>query len=127
DVRHDPPRTSSRLDHASASASFSGTALPRSTSSPPPRSPSWVGDERNDGLSEAGTPPLALEEGVRLAGKYRLLRTAGFGGMAQLWVAHNESTGAEVCIKVLVPETNDDESVQRFRREAYAVARLSHR
>jgi eukaryotic-like serine/threonine-protein kinase len=64
---------------------------------------------------------------MRLAGKYRLVRPAGFGGMAQLWVAHNEATGAEVCIKVLVPEANDDESVQRFRREAYAVARLSHR
>lgn len=62
-----------------------------------------------------------------LARKYRLLRTAGFGGMAQLWVAKNESTGAEVCIKILVPERSDDESVERFRREAYAAARLSHR
>ena len=47
--------------------------------------------------------------------------------MAQLWVATNEATGAEVCVKILVPETSDDESVERFRREAYAAARLSHR
>ncbi len=47
--------------------------------------------------------------------------------MAQLWVATNEATGAEVCIKILVPDTFDDDSVQRFRREAYAAARLSHR
>ena len=68
-----------------------------------------------------------LEEGTLLARKYRLSRTAGFGGMAQLWVATNEATGAEVCIKILVPEQVDDDSVQRFRREAFAAARLSHR
>src|SRR4051812_18574819 len=62
-----------------------------------------------------------------LARKYRLLRPAGFGGMAPLWAANNESTGAEVCIKVLVPEKMDDEPVKRFRREANAAARLSHR
>lgn len=70
---------------------------------------------------------LVLDAGTVLAGKYRLVRPAGFGGMAQLWVATNESTGADVCVKVLVPESNDDESVKRFRREAHAAARLSHR
>jgi eukaryotic-like serine/threonine-protein kinase len=70
---------------------------------------------------------LPLEEGSVLARKYELLRAAGFGGMAQLWVAKNRATGAEVCIKVLVPEKTDDEIVERFRREAYAAARLSHR
>lgn len=68
-----------------------------------------------------------LEEGALLARKYRLTRPAGFGGMAQLWVATNEATGAEVCVKILVPDKSDDESVERFRREAYAAARLSHR
>ena len=62
-----------------------------------------------------------------LARKYRLTRLAGFGGMAQLWVATNEATGAEVCVKILIPQNSDDESVERFRREAYAAARLSHR
>jgi eukaryotic-like serine/threonine-protein kinase len=47
--------------------------------------------------------------------------------MAQLWVATNEATGAEVCVKILVPQQCDEESVARFRREAYAAARLSHR
>ena len=51
--------------------------------------------------------------------------------MAKLWVATNESTGAEVCVKLLVPDPdkreNDREAVERFRREAHAAARLSHR
>ena len=70
---------------------------------------------------------LKLEEGRVLARKYRLVKPAGFGGMAQLWVAKNEATAAEVCVKVLVPDASDDESVARFRREAHAAARLSHR
>jgi eukaryotic-like serine/threonine-protein kinase len=70
---------------------------------------------------------LKLEEGKVLARKYRLVKPAGFGGMAQLWVAKNESTAAEVCVKILVPDSADDESVARFRREAHAAAKLSHR
>jgi serine/threonine protein kinase len=68
--------------------------------------------------------------GQVIAKKYVLDRPAGFGGMAQLWVATNQSTGAEVCVKLLVPDSDkghDDESVERFRREAYAAASLSHR
>lgn len=74
---------------------------------------------------------LVLEQGRVLAKKYVLVRPAGFGGMAQLWVATNESTGAEVCIKMLVPDPekggHDEELVERFRREAHAAASLSHR
>jgi len=70
---------------------------------------------------------LALVEGTLLARKYRLARRAGFGGMAELWVATNEATGAEVCVKVLVLDADDEEAAARFRREAAAAARLSHR
>lgn len=76
--------------------------------------------------SDAGE--LEIEAGTVLASKYVLERPAGFGGMAELWVATNQSTGAEVCVKLLVPRANDGgEAVERFRREAYAAARLSHR
>jgi serine/threonine-protein kinase len=51
--------------------------------------------------------------------------------MAHLWVATNQATGAEVCVKILVPEADcredNEESIARFRREAHAAARLSHR
>ncbi len=89
----------------------------------------WTDDDRalRDGGDGSAPATIVLEEGSLLARKYRLDRTAGFGGMAQLWVATNEATGAEVCIKILVPDSFDDDSVQRFRREAYAAARLSHR
>ena len=85
-----------------------------SSSHPPAaaRSPSWADDDRAHGLHEepAGAS-LVLEAGTVLAGKYRLTRRAGFGGMAELWVATNEATGAEVCVKVLVCESSDAELV----------------
>ncbi len=72
---------------------------------------------------------LVLEQGQVIAKKYVLDRPAGFGGMAQLWVATNQATAAEVCVKILVPEKGEDDAelVERFRREAHAGARLSHR
>jgi eukaryotic-like serine/threonine-protein kinase len=69
---------------------------------------------------------------VVLAGKYILERPAGFGGMAELWVATNRSTSAEVCVKLLTRRADPKdpksiEDVERFRREAHAAANLRHR
>ncbi len=73
-------------------------------------------------------PRYELREGTVLAGKYRLIRPAGFGGMAAVWVAKNESTGAEVAVKVLLAdETQSSQASERFRREAHASAMLGHR
>jgi hypothetical protein len=100
--------------------------LPPSSSPPTEgRAPSTNDTDRaaRDAVDDVRPLSIVLEEGTLLAQKYRLARPAGFGGMAQLWVA----TGAEICIKILVPDNSDDESVERFRREAHAAARLSHR
>lgn len=74
---------------------------------------------------------LVLERGRIVAKKYVLERPAGFGGMAELWVATNQATGAEVCVKLLVLADSGDgyeeEAALRFRREAHAAASLSHR
>ena len=67
--------------------------------------------------------------GAMLAGKYTLLRPLGVGGMGVVWCARNESTGADVAIKMVLPRTLADkkEMAARFRREAMATARLRHR
>ena len=74
---------------------------------------------------------FAQEPGQVIAEKYVLERRAGFGGMAQLWVATNQATSAEVCVKLLVLDRtgahDDEEAVERFRREAHVAATLSHR
>jgi serine/threonine protein kinase len=75
-------------------------------------------------------PDLAIDlhPGVIVAEKYRLVRTAGLGGMAAVWVAKNEATGAEVALKMLMPTAGEPvEAAARFRREAHTAAQLTHR
>jgi eukaryotic-like serine/threonine-protein kinase len=62
-----------------------------------------------------------------IAGRYRLLRPLARGGMAEIWQAHDQTLDRDVAIKVLHAHlATDPDFVERFRREALAVARLSH-
>lgn len=61
-----------------------------------------------------------------LFGRYRLLGLIGQGGMGQVYRAHDMEIGRDVAIKVLPAGLAGERGyVQRFRREAYTVARLS--
>jgi tRNA A-37 threonylcarbamoyl transferase component Bud32 len=62
-----------------------------------------------------------------LAGRYRLERCLAVGGMAEVWVATDVVLDRQVAVKMLKPAlASDPRLVERFRREAVAVARLSH-
>ena len=69
----------------------------------------------------------ALEPGVRVGGKYRLVKRLGVGGMGEVWVAQNRATGADVAVKVCGEGLADEEALARFRHEARLGAMLSHR
>ncbi|HEY6462878.1 MAG TPA: serine/threonine protein kinase, partial [Polyangiaceae bacterium] len=43
----------------------------------------------------------------KVGGKFRLRRRIAAGGMGEVWVARNESTGADVALKVLRRGMND--------------------
>jgi serine/threonine protein kinase len=59
-------------------------------------------------------------------GHYRLIELLGRGGMGEVWRAYDTETKRIVAIKVLPSFLADDnEFVQRFRREAEAAARLN--
>jgi tRNA A-37 threonylcarbamoyl transferase component Bud32 len=61
-----------------------------------------------------------------LFGRYRLLDLIGQGGMGQVYRAHDTEIGRDVAIKVLPADLLGERGyVQRFRREAYTVARLN--
>ena len=68
-----------------------------------------------------------FETGQVIAGRYRVLRRLGAGGMADVYLAEDTTLGRKVAVKVLLKRYAGDESfVERFRREAQAAARINH-
>jgi eukaryotic-like serine/threonine-protein kinase len=62
-----------------------------------------------------------------IAERYELVELVGTGGMSSVYKAHDRLLERNVALKVLHPHYgDDDEYVERFRREARAVAQLSH-
>ena len=60
-------------------------------------------------------------------GRYRVERSVGRGGMAEVFLAHDTLLDRPVALKVLFPEyATDPAFVERFRREAQAAAGLQH-
>jgi serine/threonine-protein kinase len=60
-------------------------------------------------------------------GRYRVIRRLGSGGMANVYLAEDEELGRRVAIKVLDEKhANDEQFIERFRREAKNAASLSH-
>jgi serine/threonine-protein kinase len=70
-------------------------------------------------------PPIALEPGRLVAGRYRLLRPLGSGGSAHVWAARDESLGREVAVKALSGSTaQGGHERERLQREAQLLAAL---
>ena len=69
----------------------------------------------------------AIGTGELLKERYRLERTLGRGGMAAVWLGHDEVLDRPVAVKVLSDTIASDPGfVARFRREARMAAGLSH-
>src|SRR4051812_7190997 len=62
-----------------------------------------------------------------LADRYELVELVGSGGMSSVYRGRDRVLDRPVALKVLhLHFVGDDEHVERFRREARAVATLSH-
>jgi eukaryotic-like serine/threonine-protein kinase len=57
-------------------------------------------------------------------GSYHLQRLLGSGGMSEVYLAYDEATNREVAVKVMAG--NNNEYLERFRREAEAIEKLHH-
>ncbi len=78
-------------------------------------------------MAGSAPPPSPLPTGETLADRYLLERRIGQGGMAEVWVATDTDLDRKVAVKWLKTNLAADPVVaERFRREAIAVARLSH-
>ncbi|MBN1868751.1 protein kinase [Candidatus Sumerlaeota bacterium] len=66
-------------------------------------------------------------EKSRLIGHYRIVRLLGRGGMGHVYLAVDTTLDRPVALKVVRSElTANPSNLERFRREARAVARLNH-
>ena len=62
-----------------------------------------------------------------IADRYELKETVGTGGMSTVYCAFDTLLERNVALKILHDQYGEDEEyVERFRREARAVAQLSH-
>jgi tRNA A-37 threonylcarbamoyl transferase component Bud32 len=66
--------------------------------------------------------------GMELSGRYRLDAQIGAGGMSTVYKAFDLTLERTVAVKLMHREiASDSDQLERFRREARAVARLGHR
>ena len=70
---------------------------------------------------------MTAANAVEIAGRYRLQRRLGYGGMSTVHLALDQRLERQVAVKLLAEHLADDPTfVSRFQREAQAAARLIH-
>src|SRR3984893_10958374 len=68
-----------------------------------------------------------VEPDTIIDGRYRVISRLGSGGMADVYLAEDQLLGRQVAVKLLHHHfAEDQEFVERFRREAASAAGLSH-
>ncbi|HTT65943.1 MAG TPA: tetratricopeptide repeat protein [Bryobacteraceae bacterium] len=76
---------------------------------------------------------LALPDGLygkpaagSIIGRYRILRTAGQGGMGTVYEAEQDHPRRVVALKIIKPGLTAEELIKRFELESQALGRLQH-
>ena len=69
-----------------------------------------------------------ITKGQKINERYRIIKTIGEGGMANVYLAEDEILNREVAVKVLRGDLAEDEKfVRRFQREAISASSLNHK
>jgi serine/threonine protein kinase len=75
-------------------------------------------------MSDSPADPLV---GRLVAGRYRVLRPLGEGGMGQVYLAEHEVIEKKIALKVLRPEfSRKEDIISRFQQEAISASRIKH-
>src|SRR5438552_67832 len=83
-----------------------------------------VGADTGGHVSKAGEATVGVGD---MVGRYRILGCIGVGGMAEVFLALDDSLGRQAAVKLLGRQHLGDATLRRrFLSEARALARLSH-
>ena len=68
-----------------------------------------------------------ITKGQKINDRYKIVKTIGEGGMANVYLAIDEILNREVAVKILRGDlAEDDKFVRRFQREAISASSLNH-
>ena len=119
------------LDNPVASLEEALAPLENDPTPPPPVSPSTSSDTLP--LEALMTPPTPqrsdpmLAPGYLLCERFRIIEFLAAGGMGEVYKVEDLELGGFVAVKILRPDlTEDDVSMERFRREVQLARRVTH-
>jgi serine/threonine-protein kinase len=114
----------SRVLPAAPAPATGGAAVAATSPATPALEATMTAAPTREGKMSVGT---TLEPGQVLAGRYRVQRLLGKGGMGAVYLADDEVLGELVALKVISSAYAADESamIARFRREASAARKVS--
>jgi serine/threonine-protein kinase len=131
-----PAVTPGSLDPSAGRRSSPNFTLPREPahegrSSAPPRISSPDQPPPADRFSvpsptASSSGPIIYVPTDVIAGKYRLLRIIGQGGMGAVWIAKNLALEVDVALKLIRRDRATEEASKRLLTEARAAAKLDH-
>jgi len=68
-----------------------------------------------------------ISKGQLINERYKILKSVGEGGMANVYLAHDTILDRDVAVKVLRGDlSNDEKFIRRFQREALSASSLNH-
>jgi serine/threonine protein kinase len=68
-----------------------------------------------------------LEIGSTFAGRYRIIKELGIGGMSTVYEVHDNTVDEKIALKVLkLDVTSDTSTTERFRNEVIIASKISH-
>src|SRR5215212_759381 len=69
----------------------------------------------------------SLGVGQELAGRFRIVRRLGHGGMGEVYEAEDRELGETVALKTVLPSiARDPEALRRFNREIHLARKVTH-